>query len=202
MESRAMRTREQGVVLLVAAVVTLALAAVGMGMLRAVTTGAAAGVNFAARQSAALAASMALERAVATLFEAGAVDPATDDVTRNYFAGRTGGDDTRGVPRGLQALADYPDSAHVIDAGNGYRVRHLIERSCVAPGIASIATCTLSPPSVEAALGVPPPGEPPRMPYYRVTMRVDGPRGATTFVQATLCAANANPRCSWRVLDE
>ena len=51
-------------------------------------------------------------------------------------------------------------------------------------------------------LGMPPPGESPRMPYYRVTVRVDGASGATTFVQATLCAAKANPRCSWRVLDE
>ena len=197
-----MRTREQGVVLLLAAVVTLALATVGMGMLRAVTTGAAAGVNLASQQSATFAASMALERAVATLFEAGAVDSAADDVARNYFAARTGGDDARGVPRALQTLADYPEAAQVIDAGKGYRVRHLIERSCVAAGIASIATCTLSPPSVGAALGMPPPGESPRMPYYRVTVRVDGASGATTFVQATLCAAKANPRCSWRVLDE
>ncbi|HKU85824.1 MAG TPA: hypothetical protein VJV77_05735 [Casimicrobiaceae bacterium] len=197
-----MRIREQGVVLLTAAVVTLALAAVGMGMLRAVTTGAAAGVNLASQQAATLAASMALERAVATLFEAGAVDPAADDVARNYFAARTGGDDARGVPRPLQVLADFPEAAQVIDAGNGHRVRHLIERSCTAPGLASIATCTLSPPSVEAALGMPSPGEPPRMPYYRVTIRVDGANGATTFVQATLCPAHANPRCSWRVLDE
>ena len=197
-----MSTHERGVVLLVAAVVTLALATVGMGMLRAVTTGAAAGVNVASQQSATLAASMALERAVATLFEAGAVDSAADDVARNYFAARTGGDDARGVPRALQTLADYPEAAAVIDAGNGYRVRHVIERSCVAAGIASIATCTLSPPSVEAALGMPPAGEPPRMPYYRVTVRVDGASGAATFVHATLCAAKANPRCSWRVLDE
>jgi Tfp pilus assembly protein PilX len=197
-----MRTREHGVVLLVAAIVTLALATVGMGMLRTVTTGAAASVNLASQQSATLAASMALERAVATLFEAGAVDSAADDVARNYFAARTGGDDARDVPRALRALADYPEAAQVIDAGSGYRVRHLIERSCVAPGIASIATCTLSPPSIEAALGIPPPGEPPRMPYYRVTVRVDGASGTTTFVQATLCAAKANPRCSWRVLDE
>ena len=197
-----MRTREHGVILLVAAVVTIALATVGMGMLRAVTTGAAAGANLASQQSATLAASLALERAVATLFEAGAVDPAADDVARNYSAVRAAGEDTRGVPRALQSLANYPEAAQVIDAGNGYRVRHLIERSCIAPGTASIATCTLSPPSVEAALGVPPPSEPPRMPYYRVTIRVDGAGGATTFVQATLCAAGANPRCSWRVLDE
>ena len=197
-----MSRRERGVVLLVASVVTLALATVGMGMLRAVTTGAAAGANVASQQSATLAASMALERAVATLFAAGAVDSTADDVARNDFAARTGGDDARGVPRALQTLADYPEAAAVIDAGNGYRVRHVIERSCVATGIASIATCTLSPPSIEAALGTPPAGEPPRMPYYRVPVRVDGASGAATFVQATLCAAKANPRCSWRVLDE
>lgn len=197
-----MRRNERGLILLVAVVAAIALACAGVALVRAVATGVAVGANLAARQHATLAASAALEHAVETLFEAGAVDTTLDDVARNYFASRQPGEDRRGVPRGLQTIADYPAGAPVIDAGSGYRARHIVERLCLAPGATSVANCTLSPPSVEAASGAPPPGEPPRLPYYRVTIRVDGAAGAATFIQAMLSAAYSNPRRSWRVLDE
>jgi hypothetical protein len=149
-----------------------------------------------------LAASAAVERAVATLFEAGGTDTSIDDATRNYFAARQAGEDRRGVPSALQSLANYPAKSAVIDAGDDYTARHVIERLCLVPGDATVANCTLSPPSIEAASGTPPPGEPPRTPYYRVTIRVDGPAAATTFVQAMLSPAHPNRRLSWRVLDE
>jgi hypothetical protein len=106
------------------------------------------------------------------------------------------------VPAVLQSLASYPAAFASLDAGDGYVVRHVIERSCVAPGDASVANCTLSPPSVEAATGAPPPGEPPRAPFYRVTMRVDGPAAAATFVQVMLSPARPGYRLAWRSLDE
>jgi hypothetical protein len=40
------------------------------------------------------------------------------------------------------------------------------------------------------------------MPYYRITVRVDGPAAAATFVQSIVSGMHANPRLSWRVLDE
>ena len=90
-----MKRHQHGVMLLVAMVAAMALAFSGMALVRAVSTGTAIGGNVAARQQAMLAASAAVERAVATLFDAGAVDPSIDDVTRSYFAARQAGEDRR-----------------------------------------------------------------------------------------------------------
>ncbi|HEX6138491.1 MAG TPA: hypothetical protein VF059_12605 [Casimicrobiaceae bacterium] len=196
-----MMRRQRGIVLLIAMVAAVALAFAGAALVRAVSAGVAIGGNLAVRQQAVLAASAALEQAVATLFDAGAVETTADDVARNYFATRQGGEDRRGVPAALQALAGYPPEAAVIDAGDGYAARHVIERLCLLPGDASIVHCTLTPPSVAAAAGAVPAGEPPRIPCFRVTVRVDGPAGAASFVQGML-SATPNHRLSWRVLDE
>ena len=106
------------------------------------------------------------------------------------------------MPAMLRTAGDYPPGASIIDAGDGFVVRHVIERLCMLPGASTSDRCTLSPPSSEAASGSPPAGEPPRLPAYRVTLRVEGPGGAATYVQAMLSAANENPRLSWQVLDE
>lgn len=194
--------RPRGVILLVAMVAVVALAFAGMALVRAVATGVAVDGNVNARQGAIFAASAALEHDVVALFETGAIDTTRDDPAHNYFASQRTGEDRRGVPRMLVSTADYPADAGVIDAGDGFTARHVIERLCVLPGNATIDNCTLSPPSAAAASGAPAPGEPPREPAYRVTIRVDGPRGVATFVQAMLAGGRANPRLSWQVLDE
>lgn len=197
-----MKRRQRGIILLIALVTTVALAFASMALVRAVATGVAVGANLATRRPAAFAAFAAIEHDVITLFGTGGVDTAHDDVARNYYAARQPGEDRRGVPAALQSVDSYPAAATVIDAGEGHSVRHVIERLCLAPGDAVPANCALSPPSVEAASGAPPTGEPPRRPAYRLTIRVDGPAGAATFVQAMLSQARGNPRLSWRVLDE
>lgn len=197
-----MKRRQQGIILLLAMVTTVALAFAGMALVRAVATGVAIGGNLDARRHAAFAASAALEHDVIALFGIGAVDTTHDDAARSYYAARQPGEDRRGVPTALQSVANYPGESPVIDAGDGYSTRHVIERLCLTPGDAVPANCALSPPGIEAASGAPPQGEAPRRPAYRITIRVDGPAGAATFVQATLSEAHANPRLSWRVLDE
>jgi len=197
-----MRRRVRGIILLVAMVVVVALGFAGMALVRAVATTAAIGGNVNARQQAIFAASVALEHDVVAVFESGGIDTTSDNPSRNYFASRQAGEDRRGVPAMLLSAADYPAAAGIIDAGDGFAVRHVIERLCLLPGAASLENCTLSPPSVEAASGAPPAGEPPRRPAYRVTMRAEGPGGAATFVQAMLSASHDNPRLSWQVLDE
>jgi type IV pilus assembly protein PilX len=194
---------ERGIVLFVALIATLGLTLGGIALVRAVATDVAIGGNIATRQQATLAASAAIEHAVAALFENGAVADATrDDLSNNYFAARQAGEDSRGVPRALQSLADYPAEAATIAIGNGFAARHLVERLCLVPGPATVENCTLAPPSVAAASGAPPVSEPPRTPCYRVTVRVDGPSGAATIVQAMLGEAAPHHRLSWRALDE
>ncbi|MGE5168841.1 MAG: hypothetical protein ACM3JC_00575, partial [Rudaea sp.] len=139
---------QRGVVLLVATVASVALALVALSLVRAVSTGVAIRGNIDARQQAAFAASAALERDVAALFESGLVDPVEDDASHNYFAARQPGEDGRGVPAVLQSLASYPPEFGVVDAGDGYVARHVIERLCLLPGEATLANCTLSPPGI------------------------------------------------------
>lgn len=194
--------RQHGVVLLIAIVAVMALAFAGMALVRAVATSVAIGDNVNARRQATYAATAALEHDVIALFTDALVNPVSDDPSHNYYASRQAGEDRRGVPRMLRTAAEYPPEASVIDAGDGFVVRHVIERLCTLPGVASADHCTLSPPSSEAATGSPPAGEPPRQPAYRVTLRVEGPGAATTYVQAMLSPAYANPRLSWQVLDE
>ena len=193
---------QRGVVLVIALVTSIALAGAALALVRASSTAAAVGGNVHARRAAALAASAAVERAVVDLLRDRRIDPRADDLAHNYFASRQTGDDARGVPRVLQSPTDYPVEAAVIDVDGGYRVRHVIERWCVLPGDATRDNCALSPPGVEAAQGIPTPGEPPRVPSYRVSVRVDGPSGGALHAQAILSESHANPRVSMRVLDE
>jgi Tfp pilus assembly protein PilX len=201
LESRYPR-HERGVVLFFSMIAIIALALAGIALDRAVAVDATVGANMAARMHATLLASEAIERAVATLFEAGTItDRSIDDIAHNYFAARQSGEDARGVPSGLRVVGGYPDDAVVINAADRHRLRYLIERLCLAAGPATMDNCTLSPTSAPSAGG---PGvpEPPRTPSYRVTVRVDGPAGAAVFVQAMLSEAASHRRLSWRVLDE
>lgn len=193
---------QRGVVLVIALLTSIALAGAALALVRASSTTATVGGNVHARRAAALAASAGVERAVVDLLRDHRIDPRVDDLAHNYFASRQPGDDARGVPRALQATSDYPAEAGTIDVDGGYRVRHVIERWCALPGDATRDNCVLSPPSVDATQGMPPPGEPPRVPSYRVSVRVDGPSGGALHAQAILSVSHANPRVSLRVLDE
>ena len=196
------RRAQRGVVLVIALVTSIALAGAALALVRASSTASIVGGNVHARRAAALAASAAVERAVVDLLRDHRIDPRADDLAHNYFASRQPGDDARGVPRVLQSPADYPHEAGVIDGDGGYRVRHVIERWCISPGDATRDNCALSPPGVDAAQGTPPPGEPPRVPSYRVSVRVDGPSGGALHAQAILSESHSNPRLSMRILDE
>ena len=66
-------------------------------------------------------------------------------------------------------------------------MRYVIERMCLAAGPATIGNCDLVPPKVnpgttigDAAITLP------SIPFYRVTVRVDGPQNTASFVQANL----------------
>ena len=194
---------QRGVILFVALLATIALTMAGVALDRAVGTDVAIVANLAMRTHATLAASTAIERAVAALFESGGIaDYTTDDLPHNYFAARQAGEDVRRVPRALQSPANFPAEAAVIDNGDGYILRHVIERLCLLPGSPTVDRCTLTPPSVAAAAGTPGASEPPRTPCYRVTVRVDGPAGTAAFVQALLGEESSHHRLSWRVLDD
>ena len=194
------RKREFGVVLLIALVAMVAMAVSAITLVRAVDATATIAGNIGFRQTAASAPDAAIDEAIDAMFERRLIaDPGMDDVARSYFASRAAGEDVRGVPRALAKTANYPGEARVLDAGNGNTVRYVIERMCLASGAATAANCTLVP-SVDNMMTVSEVGvtEPPRVPLFRQTIRVDGPAGGTFFVQAWLADIAGRRRVSWR----
>jgi Tfp pilus assembly protein PilX len=196
------RGAQQGVIVLVALVAILVMALSATALLRSVDTSVAVAGNLGFMQAAQSAADDAVERAVAALFEQRlVVDPSTDDPANGYFASRQPAENTRGVPAALQSLANYPGDAPVRDAGNGNTVRYVIERMCLAGGGATADHCLLAPTS-EPPLATP--GEtlvePPLVPVFRQSIRVDGPANATQFVQAWLADIPGRRRLAWRAL--
>jgi len=193
---------QRGVIVVVALVAILVMALSAAALLRSVDTSVAVAGNLGFMQAAQSAADDAVERAVAALFEQRlVVDPSSDDSANGYFASRQPAENTRGVPRALQALASYPSDAPVLDAGNGNTVRYVIERMCLAAGGATADNCLLAP-TREPPLAMPgePLVEPPLVPVFRQTIRVDGPNSATQFVQAWLADIPGRRRLAWRAL--
>ena len=194
---------ERGVVMFVALFAVLALTMTAVAIARTLAMDAAIGGNLTLRQYATLISTDAIERAVATLMESGAIaDRSQDDIALNYFASRQAGEDARAIPRALQSIGGHPSDALVVAGEDGATLRYIIERICRVSGLATPENCALTPPSAAAATGTPPASEPPRTPYYRVTVRVDAPGGATAFVQAMLGEEPTHHRLTWRVLDE
>jgi Tfp pilus assembly protein PilX len=192
---------ERGVVVLIALVAMLALGYAGAALMRAVDATTAVTGNVGLAQAAISATDAAVEHAAAALFERNLIaDPANDDEAQSYYASRQTGEDARGIPNRLQQLASYGDDARIVDAGNGNVVRYVIERMCTAPGPAIRDVCTLAPARDAAIPGTVTSPEPPPVPLYRQTIRVDGPAGTVVFAQAWLADAPGRRRLSWRVI--
>jgi type IV pilus assembly protein PilX len=198
------RVRSQGMALIVALIVLAAMTVAATALVRAVDTTIAIAGNVGLRDAAIPAADAAMEAAWAALYERSAIPDRDHDLpAESYFASRQPGEDPRGVPRILQQVDRYPDGAPVQDAGNGYTVRHAIERLCLGPGPPTPANCALVRPWGAAPVAVEEPEKGPTMvPVFRVTARVDGPRNTVTLVQAMLRDGTPPQRMSWRLLAE
>lgn len=199
LDRRAAR-RQRGLVLIVALTAVLMMALSAAALVRSVETTLAVSGNLASMTSARAAADAAIEQAVADLFEARRIaDPAVDDATRGYSAAHLAGENARGLPAMLQALASYPAEAPALDLGDGAVVRYVIERACTTAGPPTTLSCQLVP---AGAVPVAPDAsaEPPWVPVYRVTIRVDGPGAATAFAQAWVADLPTGRRLSWRAL--
>jgi type IV pilus assembly protein PilX len=192
--------RQRGVVLFVALIVMVAMSLAAIALIRSVDTTNAIVGNLAFRLASILPANASIEQAAAALFSdadvagLGAIpDKNNDLVAQNYSAHRVGGEDTRGVPMVLQkkstalTLVKNFDATDSGTAATDTQVTYLIERMCLASGPPTTGNCDL----------VPPKGNPGNtigdaesggmsVPFYRVTVRVDGPKNTASFVQAML----------------
>jgi len=193
---------QRGVVLFVALIVMVALSLAGIALVRSVETATLVAGNLAFRQGSVPVSTAAVEKATVDLFEGpavgvGIVKKDLDDMTQNYYASWQRSDDQYGVPKELQGnLSAYPAGAQKItDTATGNTARYIIERMCLntAPAYAdafspAVKYCDLMPPKQAPGTTT---GELnkvalPRIPFYRLTIRIDGPNNTVAFSQATL----------------
>ena len=113
------------------------------------------------------------------------------DLNKNYYAFVQPGENAMGVPANLQGVAAYPGTFQVITDTGGNTARYVIERMCLpaANGLeAEGRWCEMIPPkqgmglqgNIQFNIGLDP------VPYYRMTVRVDGPNNSVSFAQAML----------------
>lgn len=195
------RPRERGMILIFALIVLVAMIMASVALVRSVDVTTQIAGNLAYRQSGVQAADSALESAIKFL-KVTAPD-LTQDQGNTYYATSNGGgsgtptifDPTTfaGWPAAKVATA-LPDDL----AGNSaYYVTHRMCDKAGDPGN-PVTNCFTAPTSASgnsnAVLGAGdyqcPPGNPACVvshnPYYRITVRVDGPRNTVTYVQAVI----------------
>jgi Tfp pilus assembly protein PilX len=186
------RHRQRGVVMFVALIVMVAMALAALALIRSVDTTTSVVGNLGFRQASILPANAAVEEVVAAMFEKKLIDLTRNDITQNYYAAKQANEDSRGIPKQLQKQSNFT-LTRILTPGGGNEVRYVIERMCQGEGpVAPAGTewyplnCDMLKPKVggtttaEEALTANP------YPFYRLTVRVDGPRNTASFVQVML----------------
>jgi len=188
------RAGQRGIVLVIALIVMVALSLAGIALMRSVDTSTAVVGNLAFTQASALPANLAVEEAVAALYEDELITNVNQNMpAQNYYATRQNGEDPRGIPDVLTTKAKASALVRVLNPGYGNEIRYVIERMC-APGIPAtpsraelVKYCDMLPPKPSGTTTMESDKiELPRIPLYRLTVRVDGPRNTVSFLQAML----------------
>jgi len=199
--------RERGVVLFIALLVMVALSLAGIALLRSADTASTVAGNLAFKQSAAVAVDHSIERAVEKLFDPkldpnAATNPVIADKTvdhpdQNYYAcvQSAGGGACLApgsaipeVPRILDTKTGLTLDLVPTDFTGGNNVYYVIERMCANPGPAVGSNCNLSAAGLGADAGTQHYEALSRVggAYYRLTVRVEGPRNTVQHAQAIL----------------
>lgn len=194
--------RERGVVLFIALLVMVALSLAGIALLRSADTATTVAGNLAFKQSAAAAVDRSVEQAVKALFDPQPdpttsspiiVDKTVDHADQNYFSRvRLKGGSIPEIPDELQSVSALTGAGLRADlvptdaAGN--KSYYVIERMCANPGAAFGSNCNLSSAALGADAGTQHYEALSRVgdAYYRVTVRVEGPRNTVAYAQAFL----------------
>lgn len=192
---------QRGVVLVMALIVLAAMTLAGIGLMRSVFTGNKVAGNLAFQQSATHEADRGVEAAVTWLERINATNPLMLHLSRlpvgidlGYFASWQQSTDPNAAGGSWeQSWTAWEATGRVNDMGRdgttGNRVRYVIHRLCNAEGPPESGIfCNVSPSRVgdegsSRGAGVPPINVPSQR-YYRITVRVDGPRNTVSFVQS------------------
>lgn len=191
--------RERGVVLMIALIVLVALTLAGLSMVRTVDTSSTIAGNFAFRQAALSATDAGVEAAFGVLSGAaanGVAANAPDTLVANKYYPVMQPTDANGIPTGVTwasaySLADVPAGVTAVTVPTGYDVRFVIERMCTGTyPVIDIAGKCVNERVSDASGGSVGIGRPrftgATKTNYRVTVRVEGPRGTLSMAQAVV----------------
>jgi type IV pilus assembly protein PilX len=190
--------KERGIVLFVALLVTVVLAVATIALFRSTDTATVVSGNLAFAQAAISAVDRSVEQSIHALFDAALVPDKTNNyLPQNYFASvaRNADGSIPEIPKPLQepfAASTFVAaglSSTLLPADTaGNKSYYVIERMCLNPGAAVGNNCNLSSsafgadPGTQHYEGLVRPGDA----YYRVTIRVEGPRNTVAYAQAML----------------
>lgn len=182
---------QQGLVLLIALIVLVAMTLAGIALVRSVDTANIVAGNLAFKQGTIQEAESAVEaagKALATVI----TDNTVNNLGQNYFATlQPTNSNSSGIPNQLTDTVAYDAAGFIrlpVDAQTKNTLRYIIDRMC-APGtvVADEINCSVSGVISEEG-GSQPSGKTGAdpTPIFRVTVRVDGPRNTVTYAQVML----------------
>jgi len=197
------RKSQRGVVLVIALIALVALSLAGIAMMRSVDTSNVIAGNMSFKQASVVASDFGIGRAIALLN-----GPVWNNRTANfstYYRATYDATDDFGVPVTIKNLpsclnsnvesADLNAAVYQVLDGNNVRTGFcniiFIERMCTANGTPYPNTCVMPTKSAEPPGGENKPGPkipPAPTPYYRITVRTEGPLNTLTYVQGFFSA--------------
>lgn len=187
------RCNQRGVVLIIALVALAVMTIAGLMMFRAIGGGMEIAGNIGFKQNATSLGDLGIEhgRTFLMQYTNNATPLEQNNTAAGYFASWNDAFDPIRFDWSTAARATAEDA----DDGTGNHVRYVIHRMCAVAGPTNGPGQRCSVPAGSGALGggggsdsgygsSPPAGT--GQPYYRITSRVDGPRGTVSYVQVIL----------------
>lgn len=188
------RSKQSGVVLIIALIVLVAMTLAGIALMRSVDTSNLIAGNLAFQQAATRSGDAGVEAAIAFLSGASSATLEADSAGNGYTANGSIAGHNPATGQSWDAFWVATLAARKFDLNNGAaddagnKISYVIDRMCNnAGGKSSGAACTASP-VVTAATGNNENQDiqlnAPSVVYYRITVRIAGPRNTVSYVQA------------------
>lgn len=193
LSARPLRALQRGVVLFVSLIVLVAMSLAGIAIIRSVDTGNIISGNLAFKSSITSSAGLGVENALNWL-KTTTVNLQNDSPTDGYFANwgsASGNFDPTGV---TGTPHDWTNNAVSTTDSASNTVRYVVHRMCSVSGVAANSSqCTMTTGGGSTATSSFGSIDYSRTkfgtgtnPYYRITVRIDGPRRSVGYVQALI----------------
>jgi Tfp pilus assembly protein PilX len=169
---------QRGIILFITLMILISMALASVALMRSVDTTVLAVSNWSFRQAAQAPAFWAVDESLVFL-EIAVTD--TDAPSQGYYASFQGSNSV-GIP--LLLTQQSPTDVRILNDSSGNTLYYLIERMCLHDGSPDASHCLSGMLPGETIVGLKK-GELPTV-LYRITVRVDGPRHATVYMQTVV----------------